>query len=93
VMGADAEGAAERTEAAEVLGSAHSGGGSGMKVPAGSADTGGGTAGGRLCPQGIISRMRPMVARYGRGAGFARHTDNHCHRGSGPHWCAFRGRA
>jgi hypothetical protein len=41
----------------------------------------------RLCPQGVGSRMRPMVARYSRGAGFARHTDNHCHQGKGPHWC------
>ena len=42
----------------------------------------------RLFPSGIATRMRPMVARYGRHAGFARHTDNHCHQGQGPHWCA-----
>ena len=31
------------------------------------------------------SRMRPMVSRYGMGAAFARHCDNHCARGHGPH--------
>lgn len=31
------------------------------------------------------TRMRPMVSRYGRGAAFARHCDNHCSRNRGPH--------
>jgi len=32
-----------------------------------------------------MSRMRPMASRYGVGAAFARHTDNHCSNGHGPH--------
>jgi hypoxia-inducible factor (prolyl hydroxylase) len=32
-----------------------------------------------------LCRMRPMVARYGEGAAFARHCDNHCVEGRGPH--------
>lgn len=30
------------------------------------------------------TRNRPMVSRYGKGASFARHCDNHCERGNGP---------
>ena len=31
------------------------------------------------------SRMRPMISRYGPGAAFARHCDNHCANERGPH--------
>eukprot|EP00966_Prymnesium_polylepis_P020691 476173-Prymnesium_polylepis.3 len=41
------------------------------------------SCGGRVATIG--SRMRPMVARYGVGAGFARHADNHCLGGRGAH--------
>ena len=30
------------------------------------------------------TRRRPMVSRYGEGAAFARHCDNHCEQGEGP---------
>ena len=32
-----------------------------------------------------LSRMRPMVSRYGEGDLFARHCDNHCSDGRGPY--------
>ena len=33
---------------------------------------------------GTTARMRPMISRYGPGAFFARHCDNHCDQGVGP---------
>ena len=45
------------------------------------ANAGGGSGGGGVS----LTRMRPMVSRYGVGAAFARHADNHCRRGEGPH--------
>ena len=52
-----------------------SGGGGGGDAP----DGGGSSAHGRA----VLSRMRPMVSRYGVGAAFARHADNHCRAGEG----------
>jgi hypoxia-inducible factor (prolyl hydroxylase) len=39
------------------------------------------------CPPlaSIAARMAPMLATYPRGAAFARHSDNHCVAGKGPH--------
>ena len=33
----------------------------------------------------VNGRERVMVAAYGKGDAFARHTDNHCLRGKGSH--------
>ena len=61
--------------APELSGGGGGGGGGGGDVPGG----GGSSAHGRA----VLSRMRPMVSRYGVGAAFARHADNHCRAGEG----------
>ena len=61
--------------APELSGCGGNGGGGGGDAPGG----GGSSAHGRA----VLSRMRPMVSRYGVGAAFARHADNHCRAGEG----------
>ena len=58
-----------------------SGGGGGGGTPGGDGAPGGDGGGAR--GRAVLSRMRPMVSRYGVGAAFARHADNHCHAGEG----------
>ena len=40
---------------------------------------------GRDAPHTVVTRQRPQVARYGEGDAFARHCDNYCSDGKGPH--------